>query len=61
VTVAPVRELRFVPLDELRKLPEMEGSPLVAKFNRLSVMPLTDEQFDAIVKAGRRKRGTAAG
>jgi predicted RNA-binding protein with PUA-like domain len=57
VTVAPVRELRFVPLDELRTIPEMATSPLLAKGNRLSVVPLTDEQFDAIVRAaGRRRR-----
>jgi predicted RNA-binding protein with PUA-like domain len=57
VTVAPVRELRFVPLDELRTIPELATSALVAKGNRLSVLPLTDEQFDAIVKtAGRRRR-----
>ena len=53
VTVAPVRPLkRFVPLDELRTLPELADSQLLARGNRLSVLPLTDEQFDAIVRAG---------
>jgi predicted RNA-binding protein with PUA-like domain len=53
VTIAPVRKLkRLVPLDELRALPEMARSPLVAKGNRLSVIPLTDAEFDAIVSAG---------
>ena len=57
VTVAPVRELRFVPLDELRAIPEMSSSLLLAKGNRLSVLPLTDEQYGAIVRtAGRRRR-----
>jgi predicted RNA-binding protein with PUA-like domain len=56
VTVAPVRPLRFVALDELRAMPELASSPLLAKGNRLSVMPLTDEEFDAIVRAGRRRR-----
>ena len=65
VTVAPVRPLkRLVPLDELRTLPELAHSALLAKGNRLSVMPLTDAEFDAIVRAGskmpRRKRVTAA-
>jgi predicted RNA-binding protein with PUA-like domain len=55
VTVAPVKELRFVPLDELKTIPEVVGSRLLAKGNRLSVFPLADEEFDAIVRAGSRK------
>jgi len=50
VTVAPVRALRFVPLPELRTIPELAGSALLAKGNRLSVLPLTDAEFDAIVR-----------
>jgi predicted RNA-binding protein with PUA-like domain len=50
VTVAPVRKLRYVPLDELRAMPELAGSRLLARGNRLSVFPLTDEEFDAIVR-----------
>jgi predicted RNA-binding protein with PUA-like domain len=57
VTVAPVRALRFVPLDELKAMPELAGSRLLAKGNRLSVIPLSDVEFDAIVRAGRRKAG----
>jgi predicted RNA-binding protein with PUA-like domain len=57
VTVAPVRKLRhFVPLDELRSIPELAGSRLLARGNRLSVVPLTDAEFDAIVAAGSRRR-----
>jgi predicted RNA-binding protein with PUA-like domain len=56
VTVAPVKEIGFVSLDELREMPEMANSRLLARGNRLSVMPLTDEEFDAIVAAGRRKK-----
>jgi len=52
VTVAPLRKLRFVPLPELRELPELAGSRLLARGNRLSVFPLTAEEFDAIVRAG---------
>jgi predicted RNA-binding protein with PUA-like domain len=55
VTVAPVKALRFVPLDELRNLPELVGCPLLARGNRLSVLPLTDVEFDAIVRAGSRR------
>jgi predicted RNA-binding protein with PUA-like domain len=56
VTLAPVRELRFVPLDELRAMPELVDSKLLAKGNRLSVMPLTEEEFAAIVARGRKGR-----
>ena len=50
VTVAPVRALRFVPLPDLRTMPELAASALLAKGNRLSVLPLTDLEFDAIVR-----------
>jgi predicted RNA-binding protein with PUA-like domain len=56
VTVAPDRALPFVPIDELKALPELAGCQLVAKGNRLSVMPLTDAEFDAIVAAADAKR-----
>jgi len=53
VTVAPVRALkRYVSLDELRSIPEMADSQLIARGNRLSVIPLTDEQYDSILRAG---------
>jgi predicted RNA-binding protein with PUA-like domain len=56
VTVAPDRPLRFVPLDELKQMPELAGSRLLARGNRLSVLPLTEDEFDAIVRRGRRTR-----
>ena len=56
VTVAPVRALPFVSLDELRTLPELEHCRLLAKGNRLSVVPLRDTEFDAIVAFARRRR-----
>ena len=52
VTVAPVRKLRFVSLDQLRAMPELESSRLLARGNRLSVIPLAEHEFDAIVRAG---------
>lgn len=55
VTVAPVKRLRFVPLDTLRTMPELAHCRLLARGNRLSVMPLTDAEFDAIVRAGARR------
>ncbi|MGH9271337.1 MAG: EVE domain-containing protein [Ilumatobacteraceae bacterium] len=50
VTVAPVRALNFVSLPELRAIPEMSTSPLLARGNRLSVLPMTDQQFAAIIR-----------
>jgi predicted RNA-binding protein with PUA-like domain len=55
VTVAPVRTLRYVTIDELRTMPELAQCRLLARGNRLSVLPLTDAEFDAIVAAGTRK------
>lgn len=56
VTIAPVRKFRrLVPLDELKTMPEMAGSRLLAKGNRLSVLPLTADEFAAIVAAGSRR------
>ena len=43
---------RFVPLDVLRTMPELAASQLLARGNRLSVLPLSDDEFDAIVRAG---------
>jgi predicted RNA-binding protein with PUA-like domain len=56
VTLAPVRELRFVSLDEMRTMPELAECKLLAKGNRLSVLPLTDAEFEAIVARGRKGR-----
>ena len=56
MTIAPVRKFRrLVPLDELKAMPEMAGSRLLAKGNRLSVLPLTADEFAAIVAAGSRR------
>lgn len=55
VTVAPVKRLRYIPLDQLRAMPELADCRLLAKGNRLSIIPLTDAEFDAIVTAGGRR------
>lgn len=56
VTVGPVKKFRhFVSLDELRAMPELADCRLLARGNRLSVLPLTDAEFDAIVAAGARR------
>jgi len=56
VTVAPDRALPFVSLDELKAMPELADCPLIARGNRLSVMPLTDDEFEAIVAAAMAKQ-----
>jgi len=56
VTVAPVRKLAFVSIDELRAIPALAQCRLLARGNRLSVLPLTDAEFDAIVAAADAKR-----
>ncbi len=50
---------RLVPLETLRALPEWQDSPLVRKGTRLSVLPVTPEQFRAAVAAGGGVPGTA--
>ena len=56
VTVAPSKRLKFVSLDELKAIPELADCRLIAKGNRLSVIPLTNVEFDAIVAYSARKR-----
>lgn len=60
VTIAPVKKLRLVSLDELRTLPELANCRLLAKGSRLSVLPLTEAEFDAIVTAGGTKAAAAS-
>ncbi|MGA1076394.1 MAG: EVE domain-containing protein, partial [Ilumatobacteraceae bacterium] len=56
VTIAPDRALEFVSIDELKQVRALADCRLLAKGNRLSVMPLTDVEFDAIVAAADAKR-----
>lgn len=52
VDVVPVLAFPAVlPLDTLRTLPEWQDSPLTRRGNRLSVLPVTPEQFRAALKA----------
>jgi predicted RNA-binding protein with PUA-like domain len=55
VTLAPKRRLRFVPLPELRTMPELVDCALLARGNRLSVLPLSKAEFTAIAVAGGAK------
>ena len=56
VTVAPVKRLAYVSLDELREMPELAECRLLARGNRLSVMPLSEAEFEAIVARGSKRR-----
>jgi predicted RNA-binding protein with PUA-like domain len=56
VTVAPVKALPYVSLDDLRTIPELEHSRLLAKGNRLSIIPLTDIEYDSILQFAASKK-----
>ena len=43
-------------LDELKAMPALAECRLLARGNRLSVFPITDDEFDAIVRQGSRRR-----
>ena len=50
VDVRFVRKLRrVIPLAELKRYPQLADMPLVKKGNRLSIMPVTPEQWDFIL------------
>ena len=40
---------RLIPLDEIKAMPGLEGLPLIRRGNRLSVMPVTNEQWHIIL------------
>ena len=56
VTVAPVKSLPYVSLDELRTIPELADSRLLARGNRLSIIPLSDLEFDTIIEFASSKK-----
>ena len=50
VDVKFVRKLkRTITLEELKQLPNLQDFPLVRRGNRLSIMPVTGEQWDIIL------------
>ncbi|WP_455211217.1 EVE domain-containing protein [Kaarinaea lacus] len=50
VDVKYVRKLRrTITLEELKQLPNLEDFPLVRRGNRLSIMPVTEEQWEIIL------------
>lgn len=58
VDLAPVKAFaRPVTLQELKDDPVFAESPLVKRGNRLSVFPLTKEQFERVVELGKQRSG----
>lgn len=53
VRLAPVSRLAFLSLETLRTITELSGSRLLAPGNRLSVLPLTAEEYRSIVERAR--------
>lgn len=50
VDVKYIRHLeRFIPLDELKACPALADLPLVRKGNRLSIMPVSKEDYEVIL------------
>lgn len=43
----------FVPIDDMRKNKKLQKMQLLKRGNRLSVMPITKDEFDEIVKMGK--------
>ena len=48
---------RYVPLDEIKTIPECAEMRLIQRGNRLSIIPVTKAEFQAIRNAGMRKCG----
>jgi predicted RNA-binding protein with PUA-like domain len=47
----------IVPLAALKEAPGLEKMVVVQKGSRLSVQPVTKQEFDTVVKLGRKKKG----
>lgn len=56
VDIEPVRELPMVGLQNMKDNPNLEGMPLLQRGQRLSVQPVTAEQFDEILSMAGVKR-----
>jgi len=40
---------RLIPLSVMKAMPELENMPLVKRGNRLSIMPVTEQEWEAIL------------
>ena len=50
VDIEPVCELKMVPLQDMKDNPNLEGMPLLQRGQRLSVQPVTEEQFAEVLR-----------
>ena len=51
VDIEFVRETqRVIPLSVMKAMPELENMPLVKRGSRLSVMPVSDDEWQAILE-----------
>lgn len=50
IDVKATKEIDFIPLTELRAMPELEGMELLRKGSRLSISPVTPAEWKAILK-----------
>lgn len=52
IDIEPIRVMTVVSLSELKQNPALEGMPLLARGQRLSVQPVNKPHFDEICKMG---------
>ena len=54
IDVRAVEQGRYLPLAELRQMPELDGMVLLQKGSRLSISPVTPGEWQAVLRAMRR-------
>lgn len=56
VDVRAVEQGRYLPLTEMRGVPELEDMVLLRKGSRLSISPVTQSEWDAVLRLIRQER-----
>ena len=49
IDVKPIRKTRLLPLTEMRRAPELAGLRVLQRGNRLSITPVTREEWQAVM------------
>ena len=52
VDIEPIQEMEMVSLADIKANPALEGMPLVQRGQRLSVQPVSKEQYEEICRMG---------
>ena len=52
IDIEPVQEMNMVSLVDIKANPNLEGMPLVQRGQRLSVQPVSKEQYEEICRMG---------